>query len=258
MGLDLYAGTLTRYYSGNWKTVVQQWAEEHGYSFKRVTSAGEEHLEEKIDPEEVCRGMEQWRDFILNALTQAGQKNCTPWPEDNERPYYTDKPDWEAWAALQLYAACRYYGQPLPGTIRKNASFADFPIAKRVAEDEELQWSLFLGAEMWLPMEAPLAFQGPMPTGDSVIISTVGLLRRELEDINQKGWNAGAETIRRWSTEEGYPADAVMPDGRPLTKADIAENTEYGTESLAKYAFSMLWQAVDFSDAHQVPILLDH
>ena len=28
MGLDIYAGTLTRYYSHNWKTVVQQWAED--------------------------------------------------------------------------------------------------------------------------------------------------------------------------------------------------------------------------------------
>ena len=28
MGLDIYAGTLTRYYSHNWKTVVQRWAEE--------------------------------------------------------------------------------------------------------------------------------------------------------------------------------------------------------------------------------------
>ena len=27
MGLDIYAGTLTRYYSHNWKTVVQQWAD---------------------------------------------------------------------------------------------------------------------------------------------------------------------------------------------------------------------------------------
>ena len=32
MGLDIYAGTLTRYYSHNWKTVVQQWAEENGFS----------------------------------------------------------------------------------------------------------------------------------------------------------------------------------------------------------------------------------
>ena len=34
MGLDIYAGTLTRYYSHNWKTVVQQWAEENGYIFQ--------------------------------------------------------------------------------------------------------------------------------------------------------------------------------------------------------------------------------
>ena len=36
MGLDIYAGTLTRYYSHNWKTVVQQWAEENGYTFNRI------------------------------------------------------------------------------------------------------------------------------------------------------------------------------------------------------------------------------
>ena len=41
MGLDIYAGTLTRYYSHNWKTVVQQWAEENGYAFNRITPDGE-------------------------------------------------------------------------------------------------------------------------------------------------------------------------------------------------------------------------
>ena len=40
MGLDIYAGTLTRYYSHNWKTVVQQWAEENGYTFNRITPDG--------------------------------------------------------------------------------------------------------------------------------------------------------------------------------------------------------------------------
>ena len=32
MGLDIYAGTLTRYYTHNWKSAVQQWAEENGYA----------------------------------------------------------------------------------------------------------------------------------------------------------------------------------------------------------------------------------
>ena len=49
MGLDIYAGTLTRYYSHNWKTVVQQWAEENGWSFQKITPDGE-----PADNEEEC------------------------------------------------------------------------------------------------------------------------------------------------------------------------------------------------------------
>ena len=40
MGLDLYAGTLTRYYSHNWKTIMQQWAEENGYAFNQIMPVG--------------------------------------------------------------------------------------------------------------------------------------------------------------------------------------------------------------------------
>ena len=54
MGLDIYAGTLTRYYSHNWKTVVQQWAEENGYAFNRITPDGEAaDNEEEMSPAEV-------------------------------------------------------------------------------------------------------------------------------------------------------------------------------------------------------------
>ena len=56
MGLDIYAGTLTRYYSHNWKTVVQQWAEENGYSFNCITPDGE-----PADNEEEMSPAEKWR-----------------------------------------------------------------------------------------------------------------------------------------------------------------------------------------------------
>ena len=41
------------------------------------------------------------------------------------------------------------------------------------------------------------------------------------------------------------------------SKADIPEHTQYDTESLAKFAFSMFWQAMCFADEQQVPILMD-
>ena len=88
MGLDIYAGTLTRYYSHNWKTVVQQWAEENGYTFNRITPDGEPaDNEEELSPAEIQAAVEDWRDQILAAISQPNQPHYTPWPEDNERPY---------------------------------------------------------------------------------------------------------------------------------------------------------------------------
>ena len=92
MGLDIYAGTLTRYYSHNWKTVVQQWAEENGWDFQKITpDGGAADNEEEMSPAEVQAAVENWRDQILSAISQPGQPPYTPWPEDNEKPYYTDK-----------------------------------------------------------------------------------------------------------------------------------------------------------------------
>ena len=117
MGLDIYAGTLTRYYSHNWKTVVQQWAEENGYSFNRITPDGEPADDEELSPTEVQAAVEDWRDQILNAISQPGQPPYAPWPENNEKPYYTDKPDWDAFGAMLLVAACHTYEEPVPPTV---------------------------------------------------------------------------------------------------------------------------------------------
>ena len=36
MGLDVYAGTLIRYYMNNWKTVIQQFAEDNGLKYETI------------------------------------------------------------------------------------------------------------------------------------------------------------------------------------------------------------------------------
>ena len=129
MGLDIYAGTLTRYYSHNWKTVVQQWAEKNGYTFNRITPDGEPADDgEELSPSEV----ENWRDQILAAIAQLGQEPYTPWPEDNERPYYTDKPDWDAFGAMLLVAACHTYDEPVPSTVEKGWNFGEHPLVPAI------------------------------------------------------------------------------------------------------------------------------
>ena len=181
MGLDIYAGTLTRYYSHNWKTVVQQWAEENGYTFNRITPDGEPaDNEEELSPAEVQAAVENWRDQILAAISQPDQPPCTPWPEDNEKPYYTDKPDWDAFGAMLLVAACHTYGKTVPPTVEKDWDFWEHPLIARLATDEERVWSLFRGATWWLPLVDSFLFQAPLPTDNQAMIATLGGLRKEL------------------------------------------------------------------------------
>ena len=171
MGLDIYAGTLTRYYSHNWKTVVQQWAEENGYAFNRITPDGEAaDNEEEMSPAEVQAVVENWRDQILSAISQPGQPPYAPWPEDNEKPYYTDKPDWDAFGAMLLVAACHTYNEPVPSTVEKDWNFGEHPLVARLASDEERVWSLFRGATWWLPLADAFFFQAPLPTDNTAAI----------------------------------------------------------------------------------------
>ena len=66
MGLNIYAGTLTRYYAQNWKTVVQQWAEARGIAYHKVTPDGQDvESEPRASPEEIQRAVENWREQIL-------------------------------------------------------------------------------------------------------------------------------------------------------------------------------------------------
>ena len=62
------------------------------------------------------------------------------------------------------------------------------------------------------------------------------------------------------STEinEGYPVDGTVDSDGQYSKADIPEHTQYDTQSLAKFAFSMFWRAMRFAEEQQVPILLDY
>ena len=75
---------------------------------------------------------------------------------------------------------------------------------------------------------------------------------------DQMAWQVDEDTILDWAATEGYPADGAIDSDGQYSKADIPEHTEYDTQSLAKFAFSMFWQALRFAEEQRVPILLDY
>lgn len=159
---------------------------------------------------------------------------------------------------MLLVAACRIYEEPVPSTVEKDWIFGEHPLVARLASDEERVWSLFRGATWWLPLSDSFLFQGSLPTDDTAAIATLGGLRKELEKLNQLAWQADEDTILGWADTEGYPVDGTVDSDGQYSKADIPEHTQYDTQSLAKFAFSMFWRAMRFAEEQQVPILLDY
>ena len=169
--------------------------------------------------------------LLWDLIFTPGQALYAPWQEDNEKPYYTDKPDWDAFGAMLLVAACRTYGEPVPPTVEKDWNFMENPVIARLSGDKERVWSLLRGATWWIPLSDSFLFQGPLPTNDTATIGTVGALRKELEKLNQLAWKADENMILSWTETEGYPVDGTIGPDRQYSKADMAEHTQYDTDS---------------------------
>ncbi|MBR3825199.1 MAG: hypothetical protein IKJ39_08370 [Lachnospiraceae bacterium] len=254
MGLDIYAGTLSRYYMRNWKTITQQFCEANGMQYTQIHPTGQEENEGSAsETEEVVK---LWQEQMVNALKSAGAESAKEWQDDwDTKPYYTHKPDWDAYGALLLYATGKLLKVRSPKDYKKNTDYHAVLKVMGIYGTSYRQWSLFNNVCHYVPIADRLVFKYPLPDGRESMLSTVACLKYELEKINEACWQADEATILDWINTEGYPVEGQITGTgllRYLPKRNI-----YSTESLAKFAFSILWQAVCFAEKEQVAIVLD-
>ncbi len=252
MGLDVYAGTYVRYYARSWKTVNQQFCEANGLEYHQI------RVNDTSPPsvKEITEGVKNWENQLITVLHNSGVPIAEAWEENNEKQYYTDKPDWDAFNALLLYTAAKILGENFPKEFSKNMDIYGHPLMDKIGKTEQVMmgWSLFRGVCHWIPINDGIMFNFPLPNGVSADIAATALLKSELTRINELDWNADRKTILSWKNTEGYPVDADLKSGK-IENMQIS--TMYNTESLAKFAFSILWEAAEFSEKERVPIILD-
>jgi hypothetical protein len=204
MGLDVYVGPLTRYYTGDWETVVQQFGRESGIPVKTVrpNQAKKSWLGWLFDrlrprgPAAAQRAVRRWRNRLRTELGIAD----LDWNEYPEAVYATDKPAWDCYGALVLWAA-----------------YDEFPNAKRreTAEgwDKDSAYltsrmnprsryrHLIADTEIWLPVE----FEAPLRTsaivGDDVVVGSSVRLVSELGELNSRTWKANDQQVSQWRVD---------------------------------------------------------
>jgi hypothetical protein len=235
MGLDIYVGTFTRYYSSNWKTIVQQYAEETGTPLEILRP--NEVTEGLTDPKEIQKISEAWRDNLASALKEH-TNSAIFWIENNESPYKTDKPDWDSFGAVILWALYQEQGLIPPTEFDKDWTNSAIFNKSTLSDYNTNYSSLTQDCEFWLPINIDFTFRYPDPTEKEIGIASSIRLLEQLNTLNEKTWNADIDMITTW-------------------RRDIEPNTTSFDEK-AKFGFSILSELARFSVTEKLPMRLDY
>jgi hypothetical protein len=235
LGLDIYVGSFTRYYAGDWELAAARVAREIGATFEVVR---QHNPPDAIrDPEEIRTIVMEWRSGLAASLASRLPEPLD-WDESPDAPYFTDKPCWDGYHGLLLKAAYQEHpGLQIPREIPKD--FDKDPAIQRSmgAESQTSYPSLFSNAQFWLPARFPFVFEAPDASGKKVRMASSVSLAQELSELNRNTWNMNESELDQCAMD-GCEA------GSPL-------------EVAARFGYALFRRHALLSVTHRLPFLLD-
>lgn len=245
MGLDIYVGSLTRYFTRDWETIIEQLAARGEIPQVQVIRSNDPK-DAVTDPEQVRSAVLGWRQGLSGGLAQH-LASPLDWEESGPTPYFTDKPGWDSYGALLLWAAYSEHGDlrrpaanPLCLPDRKTGDWHGDPAYQRsVAEGFCTRYGQLLhDVEIWLPAGYDFTFGAPWVTGDSRRFGACGALASLLDDLNARTWRANETELAAWRR-------AGADFGAPL-------------EIAAKFAYALVRDLAGKAAENRLPMLLDY
>ncbi len=179
MAFDIYVGSASRYFAGNWKTIVQQAAEADGIAYQ-VVRPTPSPLSKIFQP----KPEKAYRDFLNGIKKETDfQGNGEPlWNDSPELDYVTDRPAWEGHYGLLIKYA--YLMQPEltpPATLPKALEEEPTYQAALRTPDPRIRQLAF--GEIFIPTALKIMFVGKTIGGVDVPICSLGLLDWALRHI---------------------------------------------------------------------------
>jgi hypothetical protein len=234
MALDVYVGTLTRYYTRDWENAVQSQARLDGVKYQVITAGGDQGPPPKA--EEVRPVILSWQQALTQGLGPALVEPVA-WEESPESPYFTDRPGYAGYSALltwTLYAHAPAASPPLDVP----EDWAEDPLFEAAtAAGSGSPYRQILQPAYWLPVPLDFVFEGPSPVNEPTWIGSSPTLLKQLDLLNEVTFRASDADLVRYLTGE---FDAPSP-----------------LEHAARFALATFRQLAMKSIEFRVPMLLD-
>ena len=234
MALDVYVGSLTRYYAGDWKSIADKKGQRpRGRTAARTAARASDSAK---DSERIRKAVLAWREGMKRALRQHLDEPLD-WAETAEAPWFTDRPGWDGFGSLVLWAAYAEQGLRRPATLPEE--WDDDPaLVQSNAEGFRSRYShLVRNVELWLPCAFDFTFEGEDVDGRRIIIGSSTLLDRQLGELNAATWKMDAGEL------------VALAKNRPPGSA---------LESCARHALAVMTGLVRHAEEHRLPMKLDY
>lgn len=256
-GLDIYSGSLAKFYKNDYTSTQALAAKELGMEFKTVFPDGE--------PKWLTEGNadKKVKKFLRKIETdRAGDGiDITHWNEGfNE--YHIEQLGWENLSAL-IYITAYTIRQDLQRPTNFSGVYEDYE-AYQDATEKGYYFGplLILESDLFIPSQDSSVVIQENPLKEELVITTTFNLRMTLEFLNKNVWSGKArpdEWLERGpAASEPYQAfrlsedtgEPEMIEVQPLEVEDIALHN-------AEYAYAVLFKVMSFSEENQMPIAMD-
>jgi hypothetical protein len=220
VGLDVYVGSLTRYYVEGSADVVERIARHQGLP-----------VDDGQDGEEVIRAaVLRWRGGLSRWL---GDRLAGPldWDESGPAPCFTDKPGWDGYGGALLLAAHDEHPE-LPPPAQVSADWPDdLAYQAASAPDAGSRYHQLLTPELWLPCRFEFTVRTRDLTGEEVELGSSVALLDQLQLLSAR------------YRLDGQPPEPAL-DGHSLSAA-------------AGNGLAVLLRLAERSVSHRIPMKLD-
>ena len=254
MALDIYSGTLSRYYLGNWQNHLQAWASAQGLECSVSRKEAEGLDTSELSDADMVKMILEWQEGLRHFLQSQQGLDCQ-WSEAEDEPYLSDRPGWSAYWLVLLWALYQEQGVVPFDELPEGFQLEQDPVFMRRSEkDYESEYPMLnCEADLFLPIAEAVFLNGADPFGHPVGIASSTVLLLELEMLNTRTWQASEAEIASWRQTYDRTIYALKGDQPITSKAQAVDRFE----EVAKYGFSILYTLTRFAVEHQLPLRLD-
>lgn len=235
MALDVYVGSLTRYYAGEWESAGDRAARERGEHERQPRGRA---ADGPLGMDRLRPRILQWRDLLVRSL---GEHISEPldWDESVAAPYFTTRPGWDGFGSLVLWAAYAEHPMIPKPTLLPDEWDNDPVLIRSNREGFRSRFShLVRNVELWLPCPFRFTFEGQDVDGRRIVVGSATTLADQLADLNGATWKVDDDEADTWTRR------------RPQGSAPL--------ELRARYAFALMRDLVRQAVRHSLPMKLDY